>query len=350
MAAKQDIRADTNDRSAVGAEAPPNDWAPAPSTSLFSVGRLLAVAGLTLRHGVRMNVWLLVPAAVFVLIVADLTSPRFDPVFERVPRTVEISLSAMIAVGILISIFLSTFTLPKEIETHTIYTVLTKPVSRLELIAGKAVGLSMLLAVCLGPMALVSWGYIHVRARQVRALAEAEYAERKATAPFPADLGALEHMRDRGPLTARKFINPAGRPEVRTLVPEPPWKWILGRSGEVLNWEFPEPAKPEIIGRGTTIRLFVKYRKLEGAGQEAPKLRVLIRYDLKVLRSLDPEQRQVLRNTVTRELDSDGRLEVGLTTLLQGPNRKGLDYIGHGPLNIAVVCDSEGVILGSTKD
>jgi len=59
----------------------------------------------------------------------------------------DIGLSSMAIFGALITIFIGISLINREIDRHTIYTVLSKPVSRAEFILGKFAGLSTLVAV-----------------------------------------------------------------------------------------------------------------------------------------------------------------------------------------------------------
>ena len=64
--------------------------------------------------------------------------------------------------GLMISVFIGAFAVSKEIETKTIYTVLSKPVSRTTLILGKFAGCFLVLAVSHVSLGLVLAGVVHL--------------------------------------------------------------------------------------------------------------------------------------------------------------------------------------------
>ena len=59
----------------------------------------------------------------------------------------DFSLAATSISGILISIFLGTISIAREIETRVIYTVISKPISRIEYVIGKYLGCALVLVI-----------------------------------------------------------------------------------------------------------------------------------------------------------------------------------------------------------
>lgn len=66
----------------------------------------------------------------------------------------DLGLATMNAIGLLIAIFIGTGLVSKEVERRSIYSILSKPLSRSSFIVGKYVGLVLTLAVNLGLMAI----------------------------------------------------------------------------------------------------------------------------------------------------------------------------------------------------
>ncbi|MCC6745563.1 MAG: ABC transporter permease subunit [Acidobacteria bacterium] len=91
----------------------------------------------------------------------------------------DIGLSSMRFFGMLIAIFIGIQLVSKEIDRRTIYSLLSKPVHRYELVIGKFFGLGMTLAINSSIMAAgivtallwVSWGYVP----QISAVLPASY-------------------------------------------------------------------------------------------------------------------------------------------------------------------------------
>ena len=98
--------------------------------SRWPVRRTWAIALVTFRQGMRMRLWVLVPLAVLSLILADLSSPRFDPVLEGIPAAISTSLFVMSVLAVIVGIFFATYSIPTEIESHVATSVAVKPVSR----------------------------------------------------------------------------------------------------------------------------------------------------------------------------------------------------------------------------
>ncbi|HEC21048.1 MAG TPA: ABC transporter permease [Candidatus Peregrinibacteria bacterium] len=77
--------------------------------------------------------------------------------------TQDIGLSAISIFGVIITIFIGSRLLFKEIDRHTIYTILSKPVTRTQFILGKFIGLGLVLLVVTLIMALVFLGIVWIQ-------------------------------------------------------------------------------------------------------------------------------------------------------------------------------------------
>jgi ABC-type transport system involved in multi-copper enzyme maturation permease subunit len=89
----------------------------------------------------------------------------------------DLGLAALSILGLLIAVFIGIGLVAKEVERKSIYSVLTKPVTREQFLLGKYFGLVMTLAVNLGAMCLAYYavlGYQHFFATQgIRGAADA---------------------------------------------------------------------------------------------------------------------------------------------------------------------------------
>jgi len=72
----------------------------------------------------------------------------------------DVGLSSMMFFGVLIAIFMGIGLISKEVERKTIYTILSKPVNRVEFIVGKYIGLSLVITVETFLMLLLLWGVL----------------------------------------------------------------------------------------------------------------------------------------------------------------------------------------------
>jgi ABC-type transport system involved in multi-copper enzyme maturation permease subunit len=72
----------------------------------------------------------------------------------------DLGLSALSLLGLLIAVFIGIGLVAKEVEKKSIYSLLSKPVTRDQLILGKFLGLTMTLAVNLGAMTAAFYGVL----------------------------------------------------------------------------------------------------------------------------------------------------------------------------------------------
>lgn len=113
---------------------------------LFSVRRTLAIAANTFRDLVRQKVFYFM--LVFALILIGTSLAMSALTFKGQLQTVmDICLGAMSVFTMLLAVLSTAMLLPKDMEDRTLYTILAKPVSRFEYIAGKLVGVSVILFV-----------------------------------------------------------------------------------------------------------------------------------------------------------------------------------------------------------
>lgn len=112
----------------------------------FSFGRVWALATNTLTELVRLKIFyfLLLFALLLIGSSAFLVQLSFQDQFQMLK---DVSLGAMSIFTSLLAILATAGLLPKDIEDRTLYTILAKPVSRLEYLIGKLLGVVLLLLV-----------------------------------------------------------------------------------------------------------------------------------------------------------------------------------------------------------
>jgi len=107
---------------------------------MMSIGRIQTIAGNTVREAVRNKVlYALVFFAVLLIGVGVLLSTLSYVEQERIIQ--DVGLSAIRLFSALIAIFLGVGLIHKEVDRRTIYTIVTKAVTRGEFLLGKYVGL-----------------------------------------------------------------------------------------------------------------------------------------------------------------------------------------------------------------
>lgn len=92
------------------------------------------------------------------------------------------SLGAMTLFSVVLSVVATALLLPKDVEDRTLYTILAKPVPRLDYLVGKLLGVLMLVFVSLALMDLLMTGVLQIRTSMVLA-EEISWAESQGWPP-----------------------------------------------------------------------------------------------------------------------------------------------------------------------
>lgn len=135
------------------------------------LSRIAVIAGHAFTQLVRMKVFYFL--AIFALIA--IASNFFDLPQHEGPEALGAkgldilrlikswSLGAMTLFSVVFGIVSTALLLPKDVEDRTLYTILAKPVPRVDYLIGKLAGVLLLLAVSLGLMDLLMTGMLQVR-------------------------------------------------------------------------------------------------------------------------------------------------------------------------------------------
>lgn len=141
------------------------------------LGRIWVIATHTFTQLVRMKVFYFL--AVFAVIA--IASNFFDlpqhegpeAVGANVLRSIKSwSLGAMTLFSVVLSVVATALLLPKDAEDRTLYTILAKPVPRFDYLAGKLLGVLLLVFVSLALMDVLMTAVLHVRTNMVVAQQE----------------------------------------------------------------------------------------------------------------------------------------------------------------------------------
>lgn len=218
----------------------------------FSPARLWTVARLATSEALRLRVLGLVLLGLVAVILADLSTRRFDPVFDTIPSLIHLGEIVITVVGLALAIFLSTYSLPRELTSKTIFGLVTKPVSRIEIVGGKMAALVLVLFIITFSLGALSWGYFEIRARQIQSLAGQQWKlqqendnlpellRREKSTRLPSDINttALERIATFGPLQAAVFQTPSTPLTVVSLPSSTSTEWLTGYPGHRANWGF----------------------------------------------------------------------------------------------------------------
>ena len=184
----------------------------------FSASRIWAISGVCFAESIRRRVLWIIPLAVVALIaIVQLQQPTDEQ--DAIRQTTKFCLLASGLVVVLTTLILACTNLPREIENRVIFTVVTKPTTRLEIVLGKIVGFARVSFTILVVMGLFTWGYLHLRA----GLLTHDLRQRLAEPGGGIQLvsrGTSEHYVEAGLLNAKTFadaraLNIYGRPPVQ---------------------------------------------------------------------------------------------------------------------------------------
>jgi ABC-type Na+ efflux pump permease subunit len=156
----------------------------------FSFRRVSAITGNTLTGLVRLKIFyvLLLFAMLLIGASAFMAQMTFQQEFLVLK---DVGLGAMSIFTSLLAILATARLLPQDIEERTAYTVLAKPVSRFEYLAGKLLGVFLLLAVSIVAMAAMFFIVLFLREQSVLA----ETARQMSGSPPEQSTDALRAVR-----------------------------------------------------------------------------------------------------------------------------------------------------------
>jgi ABC-type Na+ efflux pump permease subunit len=150
----------------------------------FSFPRIAAIAGNTLTGLTRLKIFYVLLLFALLLIGSSIFMAQmtFQQEFQVLK---DIALGAMSIFTSLLAVIATARLLPQDIEDRTAYTVLAKPVSRFEYLAGKLLGVLLLLALSLIAMSVLflvvltlrEQGVLNETARQLSAAPAQQSAE-----------------------------------------------------------------------------------------------------------------------------------------------------------------------------
>src|ERR1700712_4482542 len=134
--------------------------------------RAWAISGVCFQESIRRRVLWMTPLAILGVIVAvQLLNPIDDQ--DAIRQTIKYALFTTGTLVVLATIILACTNLPREIENRVIFTIVTKPTTRLEIVLGKVIGFARVWARMLLIVGIFTWGYAYSRAARLRSHAQA---------------------------------------------------------------------------------------------------------------------------------------------------------------------------------
>src|SRR4051812_33371334 len=188
-----------------------------PDLVKLSAKRIWAISSVCFAESYRRKVLLITPLAIIgVVIVSQLQKPLDEQ--DAIRETIKFCLFATGLLVTITAIILACTNLPREIDNRVIYTVVTKPTTRLEIVIGKILGFARVSAIIL--LIMGAFTFIYLEFRQWRF--ESAIADRLSSQSDADEVmrPTLQHYRDAGLLTAKKLVTSRDM-QVFSRVPEP---------------------------------------------------------------------------------------------------------------------------------
>lgn len=126
----------------------------------MNLHRIFAIATNVFREVVRDRILYIIGFYALILAAAFRFLPEFAAATED-KIFLDFGLAAMNILGLIVAVFVGTGLINKEIEQRTILVLIAKPISRVEFITGKHLGLSAVLALLIAAMTAIYLALMH---------------------------------------------------------------------------------------------------------------------------------------------------------------------------------------------
>lgn len=123
--------------------------------------RIISIATNVFREVIRDRVLYLIGLFALLMVAALQLLPQVSSVASS-KIIVDVGLGTIALLSLIVTLFVGTGLVNKEIEKRTVLVLLAKPMSRAEFIVGKHLGLTAVLAVLIGAMGLIYLGLLSV--------------------------------------------------------------------------------------------------------------------------------------------------------------------------------------------
>lgn len=120
----------------------------------MSLGRIFTIAANVFQEVVRDRILYIIGFYTLILVAAIRILPEIAAATED-KIFLDFGLAAMSLLGLIVAVFIGTGLVNKEIEKRTVLVLIAKPISRIEFITGKHLGLSAVLALLIAAMTII---------------------------------------------------------------------------------------------------------------------------------------------------------------------------------------------------
>lgn len=205
--------------------------------------RIWAISSICQTESLRRRVLWVTPLAVIgVMVVAQLSRPG-DPQ-DAIRQTTKFCLFASAMLVTVTAVILACTNLPREIENRVIFTIVTKPTTRLEIVIGKVLGFARVSGLIILIMGVFTLAYLELRTRYMVAQLRTQLAAEPADSPLRP---MLQHYVTAGLLGTRSIEWPVDV-QVFARPPQGPTRWMAGGQGQYFIVPFElSPADKELL-------------------------------------------------------------------------------------------------------
>jgi ABC-type transport system involved in multi-copper enzyme maturation permease subunit len=120
----------------------------------MNLGRISVIAFNVFRETLREQVLYLTLLFTLILVAAVNLLPQLSASAEK-KIVVDVGIAAIEIVGLIVTVFVGTALINKEIDKRTIFVLIAKPMSRAEFILGKHLGITLVLGLLVGLMSAI---------------------------------------------------------------------------------------------------------------------------------------------------------------------------------------------------
>ena len=226
----------------------------------ISPRRVFALARLAVQESIRRRVVVVVAVFILILLFAGwyLDPESIDPA----RLYLDFVLTATAYLVLLLALFLSSMSLPADFKSHTIYTVVTKPVRASEVVLGRIVGFTAITTFLLIVMGTISYAFVQRGLAHSHQLTADDLKPIEGAAPGrPAGLEGLTSM-EHGH-RHKVVINPSGEEGSVETEQRHTHSLTVKKEGGKTTYEL-GPAEGMLVAR---VPIYGKLRFLDRAGQ-----------------------------------------------------------------------------------
>jgi ABC-type transport system involved in multi-copper enzyme maturation permease subunit len=252
--------------------------------------RIWAISSVNFAESIRRRVLWVTPLAILGVIAVGQLQHALDEQ-EAIRQTAKYCLFASGLLVTITAIILACTNLPREIESRVIFTVVTKPTTRLEIVLGKVLGFVRISGLIVVIMGLFTFCYIEVRTWQL----QRTVARRLQTESDASTLSTLEGYQQAG-LLSTKSLEQARNLQIYDRLPtDEHVHWIHGGEGYFFDVPFDLTAQDRALFNAAT--------------EDPPRAQVLVINTMRLKRS-EPttKQSEEIRN---RRLPLEGGNALG---------------------------------------